>query len=487
MSGERGGGARGRTMRALFWTLLDVGGSQGLAFLLYVILTRILTPGEYGVFAIALAITAMANTVLFQGFADALIQREAPDEDDRSTAFWTNMALGTALAVLLVLSGPAFARVYGNAALSPVLQAMAALCVLRALVSVHSALCRREMRMAIFAMRAIGGYVIGGLSGIALAMAGWGVWALVACQIIQALVILAVMWATIRWTPRLRFSRASLRDLARFSSPFMVAGILTAMADKVDNLVIGVMLDVEAVGHYNLALKMLQALGFVAMSPLALLMMPVLARFAQDRAAFRDEYVRLVTASLAIWLPMAVGLGFLAPALVPLAFGPQWAAAVPVLQAMSLGCFTVPLWSFTGQALSSLDRPGAYAWLAGGQLALAALAYAAASPFGIVAVGFAWAAVSALLVPVHLHVLEEVVGQSFMPLLGNALRLAAAGLGMAGAMLAGQALSGGSLWLTALAGCLAYLALLEVALLPRYVSGGVRSARLAFLAGGGIR
>lgn len=486
MSGGRSD-ANGRTLRALFWTMLDVGGSQGLALLLYVILTRILTPGEYGVFALALAITAMANTVLFQGFADALIQREAPDEDDRSTAFWTNLALGAVLTILLVLSARTLSAAFGDASLSPVLQAMSVLCLLRALVSVHSALCRREMRMAIFALRAISGYVIGGLCGIALAMAGWGVWALVACQLIQAVVILVVMWTTIRWTPRLRFSRRSLKRLAGFSSPFMMAGIFTAIADKVDNLIIGVMLDVVAVGHYNLALKMMQALGFIAMSPLALLMMPVLARLAHDQAAFRDEYVRLVTASLSIWLPLAIGLGFLAPAVVPFTFGPQWMDAVPVLQAMALGGATVPLWAFTGQALSALGRPSAYAWLAGGQLVLAAIAYALASPFGIVAVGVAWAVVSALLVPIHLYVLEQISGRSLMPLVGNALRLAAAGAGMVAAMLAGDRLSGGSSWLAGMAGGLVYLALLETVLLPRYVSGGIRSARLAFFAHGGSR
>jgi PST family polysaccharide transporter len=476
-----------RTLRALFWTLLDVGGSQGLSLLLYVIFTRILMPGEYGVFALALAITAMANTVLFQGFADALIQHEAPDEEDRSTAFWTNLALGAALTVLLVLSAPAFSVAVGNASLSPILQAMAMLCLLRALVSVHSALCRREMRMGIFALRAIGGYLIGGLCGIALAIAGWGVWALVACQMVQAVVILVVMWTTIRWTPRLRFSRRSLKRLAGFSSPFMIAAIFSATADKVDNLIIGVMLDVVAVGHYNLALKMMQALGFIAMSPLALLMMPVLSRLAHDHLAFRDEYVRLVTASLSIWLPLAIGLGFLAPAVVPTAFGPQWADAVPVLQAMALGGVTVPLWAFTGQALSALGRPTAYVWLAGGQLVLATIAYAAAAPFGIVSVSFAWAGVSALLVPIHLLVLERVLGKSFLPLVCSALRLAAAGAGMVAVMLTGHRLSNGNAWLTGMAGCVAYLVLLEMALIPRYVSGGIRFARVAIFAQGGIR
>ncbi|MFC7610569.1 hypothetical protein [Teichococcus aestuarii] len=70
--------------------------------------------------------------------------------------------------------------------------------------------------------------------------------------------------------------------------------------------------------------------------------------------------------------------------------------------------------------------------------------------------GVAWAVVSALLVPIHLYVLEQISGRSLMPLVGNALRLAAAGAGMVAAMLAGDRLSGGSSWLAGMAGGLVY-------------------------------
>jgi PST family polysaccharide transporter len=473
---------RHRTGRALAWTLLDVAGSQGLSFLLYVVLTRLVVPAEYGIFAIALAITAAANIVLAQGLGEALIQREAPDEDDRSTAFWFNLLLGATLTAALLLAAPLLARAFGEPLLGPVLMAMAPLCLLRALVSVHAALCRREMRMAVFALRAIGGYVVGGGVGILLAMRGHGVWALVACQIVQALVILAVMWVTIRWRPRLRLAPAALRRMGGFGGRVAVASLLAAAADKVDVLIIGLVLDAASVAYYALALKVLQAIGLVTMAPLNLLLMPVLARLAADRAAFREEYVRLVTACLAAWLPAVAWLGVLAPVLVPAAFGERWATAAPVLQAMSLGCATVPLWALTGQALGALGRPGAWLRLAALQLGLAALGYLAAAPFGIEAVGFAWAGVSALLVPIHLATLRRETGERFGALLGNALGLAGAGLGMVLAMAIAEGLGGP--WAAALIGPLVYLALLEFVLLPGYVTGSLRFARSAILAAG---
>ena len=346
---------RHRTGKALFWTLLDVGGSQGLSFLLYVILTRILTPAEYGVFALALSITAIANIVAFQGFSDALIQRDVTEEDDRSTAFWTNLGLGALLGGAIFLTAPLFARVFDAPELGPVPQAMSSLCLLRAMISVHSALCRRELQVAVFAVRAIGGYVAGGVVGILMALQGWGVWSLVASQIVQAVTVMIVMWVTVRWVPRLRFSYASFRELAAFSRHLIAASVLMSVADKVDTLVIGLVLDATAVGYYSLAFKVLQAIGLLTMGPITPLMMPVLARLTKDLDAFRDQYVRLVTLCLVVWLPLAATLGVLAPVVVPAAFGPQWLGAVPVLQAMCLGCVTVPLCAFTGQRFRPLD------------------------------------------------------------------------------------------------------------------------------------
>jgi O-antigen/teichoic acid export membrane protein len=371
---------------------------------------------------------------------------------------------------------------FGAPGLGNVVASLAVLCILRALVSVHSALCRRDLKMSLFAARAISAYVLGGAAGIALALLGWGVWALVVCQIVQAAVILVIMWLTIPWRPRLRFSPTAFRALARFSRSFILASVLASITDKIDNLVIGLFLDVTAVGYYGLALKVLQTVGLITMMPLQQIMMPVLARLSLQRNEFESEYTSLVTASMATWLPAVAGIGMLAPTLLPVAFGDHWAGAVPVLQAMSFACVSVPLWSFTGQALSSLGRPHFFVWLAFLQLALAAICFIAAANFGIVAVGAAWAGVSALIVPLHLWVLNRATKIQVIPLLTNAARIAVCGSLMVGVMALVRNVTGDAIWALCLEiaiGGFVYLTLLEFAMLPGYVSGMARLARAA--------
>ena len=471
-----------RTAKAVLWMLVDVGGSQGLSFAIYIVLSRILTPSEYGVFALALGITAIANVVLFQGFGDALIERKVVNEDDLSTAFWTNLGLGIGIAAALYLSAPWLSALFHAPRLGPVIATMAALCVLRALVSVHSALCRRELKMSLFAARALTGYILGGAAGITLALLGWGVWSLVICQIVQAVAILMVMWMTIAWRPRLRFSLTSFRELAAFSGSFIAASVLTSITDKIDNLIIGLFLDVTAVGYYTLAFKLLQAVGLIAMSPLQAIMMPVLARLARDRRKFADEYIRLVTASTVTWLPIVAAVGVIAPTLLPLAFGDRWDGAVPVLRAMCFACFSVTLWSFTGQALSALGRPQLYAGLAALQLAVAGLAFAVASRFGIVAVGAAWATVSALIVPIHFLVLRRGLGIPLTALMANAIRISISGISMVVIMAIARHFLGVGVIATCtevIIGVVVYVALLELAAMPGYASNLMRVVRVS--------
>lgn len=478
---------KGRTTRALFWSLLDVGGSQGFAFLLYVILTRILSPAEYGVFTLAVAIVAIANVVFYHGFADVLIQREDADEDARSTAFWVNMILGCSIGIAIFLAARPIAALFGEAQVGPLLEALAVLCPLRALVSVHEALCRREMRMAVFAVRAFATYALGGAIGIVLALKGWGVWSLVICQLAQAAIIVLVTWASVRWVPRLRFSRRAFMETAAFGRNFMAAGLLASAAEKIDSIVIGLVLDATAVGYYNLAFKVLQAVQFVTLAPLAQIMMPVLSRLAFDLAAFRTEHVRLVTAALAAYLPAIAGVGVLAPVLVPIAFGPQWAGAVPVVQAMCLACFTLPLWFLTGQTLAALGQPERYAHLAAIHVVLATMVFATAAHFGIVAVGLAFAAVSALVVPLHLRELRRATGLGFGLLGWNAVRIGIAGICMVAVVLAAERWLGVGPFVAAGIGAIAYLAMLELALLRGYVSSTFHTARAALAVFGGTR
>ena len=476
------GAIKQKVARATFWAALETAGAQGAAFLFFVVFARLLSPTEFGVYALGMAIVGAVNMILFQGFGDGLIQAERLDDAATSTAFWTNMLLAAGMvAGLQVIAG--FAVVlFHEPLLEPVIRWLSLLCIPRALVSVHSALFRRTLDLRIFAIRTILGSVAGGLVGVGLALAGFGVWALVISQFVQSAMIAAIMWRSTAWRPRLLFSVPAFRALLGFSRHFMAASVISSCIDDLGSVLVGLNMDLVAVGYYAVGLRVIRALIILAMTPLQLVMMPALRRIAHDRTRFAAAYTEMVLMASTAWLPAAAGLGLAAPLLIPPVFGAQWFGAVPVVQAMSFVALTMPLWTFSGQALSALGRPDAFARMAYWQLGLYCVVLPFAARFGAVAVGWSWAVLSALMVPISLHLLRQACGFPAGPLLSGGGRIALCGVAMAAAVLLLQAvLPPGvlSLAVAGLAGLAVFAAAMDRLLLPGHLARLVALARTA--------
>lgn len=465
--------------KATFWAVLETGGAQAAIFLFFVVFARILTPDEFGVYSLAMAIVGAVNIVLFQGFGDALIQAERLDEEYVSTAFWTNMLLALGMVAILqvvAICGPAL---FADPLIRPVVAWLSLLCIPRALVSVHSALFRRKLDIRVLAIRTILGSVVGGLVGLALVFCGWGVWALVVSQFVQSFLIVFIMWRSSDWRPRLLFSKPAFQSLLHFSKHFMAASIITSCIDDFGSILIGLGLDIASVGYFSVALKVIRSLIILTMTPVQVVMMPALSRIANDRKKFGLAYADMVLMTSTVWLPAVAGLGIMAPELLPAVFGAHWAGAIPVVQAMCFASLTMPLWAFSGQALSALGRPDAFARIAFWQLGLYCVMFPLASHFSIVAVGWAWSALSLMMVPIALAMLHRLAGLDIGALLMKNARIALCGGALVAAvMLVKTALPPG-LWSMAAevaTGAIVYAVALDKFLLPGHLT---RMAKLA--------
>ncbi len=458
---------------ATFWAALETGGAQVFAFVIFVVFAHLLTPEEFGVCALATAIVCTVNLFLFQGFGDALIQVETLDDDYTSTVFWTNMMLAVGMIALLQIIALLGPTLFAEPMIGPVIAWLSLLCIPQAMVSVHSALARRALDLRVFAIRTIVGYLVGGAVGVVLALNGWGVWSLVASQLVQAVVIVLVMWRSSDWRPRFRFSVLAFRELLQFTKHFMAASMISSCIDDFGSVLIGLSLDVTAVGYYALALRVMRAVITVTMMPLQMVMMPVLSRIANNRAELNAAYTNMVIMVSTIWVPAVAGLGLLAPDLLPMVFGDHWQSSVAVLQAMCFASVTMPLWAFSGQALSAIGRPDAFARLAYWQLGLYCLVFPAASHFGVFAVGWAWSALSAVMVPVALVILRQSFGLDVTALLVKTARIGLAGAVMVGSLLLIKAVLPADLWLIAaevVTGSLVYAAMLEGFCMPGHLA-----------------
>jgi PST family polysaccharide transporter len=419
-----------KAARGVLWSLLEYGGGEGISFLVFLALARLLAPDSFGIVALAGVFVAFVQVFLVQGFMDAVIQREELRREHLDTAFWSNQAIAGTFFLLTQLAAAPAAAAFGKPLLEDVLRWLSLVFISTALISIHQAVFKRELRFAAFAVRAIIGVSVGGAVGVAMAIMGYGVWSLVGQQLANGAASVIVMWATSDWRPRLRFSTSAFRDMARFTAHVIGSNLVGFLYKKLDVFLVGFFLDPKQLGYYYLVQRLLTTTGLVTLSAVQSIVMPVLSRLQGDPARFRQVYGSTVQIVHAVYLPAVVGLGAVGSVLIPFVFGDQWRPAVPVFEIMCLVGFTLPLTFFSGPVLWAAGEPQAYLRLSVVQVLLTAAIFLPASQFGINAVAAAFTAVTALIIPVHLYVLRRHAWVDPLDLLKRCLPSAIAGLAL---------------------------------------------------------
>src|SRR5579864_943478 len=176
-------------------------GNGVLQILAAVILARLLTPADFGLVAIITVLTSFAPLLIDFGLGDATTQRKTITRSQVSSLFWLSSGVGLAVAVILAVASPLVAALYRQPALQPIALCTGITFVLWGASNQHMALLRRTMQFGRIARIQLLGSLGGIVVAVALALAGWGYWALVARPIANAVCVVVGAWRGCRWRP----------------------------------------------------------------------------------------------------------------------------------------------------------------------------------------------------------------------------------------------------------------------------------------------
>lgn len=344
--------------RSVVWTLLESVGLSGLSLLCLVVISRYLSPAEFGIAAVALSIVQLAVAVVERLFHDPLVQRPELTDAERDSAFTATLLLGAALSLACWLAGPWLAQRVGQAEAAPVLQWMGLSIVAMGVGSVVVALHRRVLAFRPLALRSLAARALSAIVAIAMAIAGAGVWSLVAQQLLIVGLASAAVWllsAVPR--PRLGWDTQALRGLLRLGLPAIGMQLGHIATPRIFIVMVGALLGVSAAGHISMAFRvvdMLRDLFAAAVSQLALPLFSQVERDGGDRRSVMITAMRLTTA---LMFPLFTGLAVLAPELVQVAFGAQWLPAAPYVALLAMLSWHFFSRMFIGPVLTAIGRP----------------------------------------------------------------------------------------------------------------------------------
>jgi O-antigen/teichoic acid export membrane protein len=360
----------------MVWMAWASGANAVLRILVLIVLTRLLTPVDFGVVGAALIVIGFSAIFSQLGLAPALVQRRELEPVHVQTAFVSSALIGLAFAGLLWLFAPQVAEFFHMRASAGVLRALAWLFPIRGICSVAECLVQRDLGFSWLARRDVLSYALGyGVVGIGLAWAGWGVWALVTAQLAQAVLDAGLL--LVRYPPSWRTppSWRAFRELLHFGAGFSLARVGNFLANQGDNIVIGRVMGPASLGIYTRAYQIMAAPTTLLGDVLDRVLFPTMARVQGDRQRLATAYLQAVASIALVMLPVGVVMTVLAPEFVTVLLGPRWGAVVAPFQV-----FAIALLFRTSYRMSdSLARAtGAVYRRAWRQLIYAALVFLAA-------------------------------------------------------------------------------------------------------------
>lgn len=341
----------------MFWSYGSFMGVRLASLLTTAVLARLLVPKDFGLIALALTFMSFLDMLQGLGVADALVIAEDSQlADESDSAFVVSSSVGLVLWIISAALGPLAAALFHQPRLVAIMPAIGATFFIQGLGSTHYALAMKSIDFRSRTIAELTEAVIRGGIGVALALSGAGVWALVAGYVAGAVAMNGVVWHLVDYSPRLRASRRHMRRLLGYGGALTGVGIMAAFLNQFDNAVVGRVLGATQLGFYSIANR----LPYLFIITLAAATGQVL--FPAFAALKGEDMVRGFLTSLRytafVALPLTAVLITLADPLTVVAFGARWRPAVAPTQVLCLWALMSPVSMVCGNAFKARGRAG---------------------------------------------------------------------------------------------------------------------------------
>lgn len=345
-----------KILSSLFWKLMERGGTQGIQFIVQVILARLLLPEDYGIIAMIAVFITLANVFVQTGFNVSLIQKKEADETDFSSVLVLCLSVATGIYIFLFFTAPVIASFYQEPKLIAVFRVLSITLFPSAVISLQNAYIARNMYFKKLFFSSLAGITVSGITGIVLAYAKLGVWALVAQQLVNQFITLVILWHTIKWRPLLVFSFKRVKRLFSYGWKLLASNTIDTLYMELQHLVVGKIFNPAVLGFFNRGKQFPSLIVENINGAIQSVMLPALSTHQDDNKRVREMVRHSIAISSFIIFPMMVGLGVTAEPIVLLLLTEKWLPAVPFLRIFCASYALWPIHTANLQAINALGR-----------------------------------------------------------------------------------------------------------------------------------
>lgn len=409
------------------------------------VLVRVLTPSDFGLVAMAMAVVALLELMGAFGFDSALIQRQDTARSHFDTAWTFNVMFGVAIALLLVVVAVPAAAFYREPRLELMLPVLAIGAVVGGFENIGTVAFRKElnfrMEFIYLLIKRVAVFVV----VVTLALTLRSFWALIFATIAGKVIAVGISYLLHPYRPR--FSLAARGDLFNFSKWLFISNLIQFLHSRSTDFILGRTVGSYGLGVYNLAAEIAAMPSTELIAPLNRAVYPAYAQLAKARDKLVSRFLEVYGLISLLAFPVAVGLFCLSDLVVALLLGPQWTDAVPILQILGLCGLLSALQGNMYVVMSAMGKPKANTMLSASLLAVSLPVVIWASlQYGMLGAAYAHFVAALLGYAGIVFVFRRVVGISVRQLASVIWRPLLASCGMAVMLNAGEAFAIDQRW-----------------------------------------
>ena len=347
-----------RIATGLFWKLGERLISQGVSFIVSLILARLLLPEDYGAVSIVLVFIEIANVFIISGLNASLIQKKEISETETSSIFYCCITLGALLYTVMFVAAPFIASAYELPVLTNVIRVFALRLPIASVQQVPAALLSRKLDFKKFFLSTSVGTVCSAVVGIVMAVLGFGVWALVAQNLISATLDAVILSIVVKWRPKAIFSLKAATPLINYGWKVMASDLIGTVFNNLSSMIVGYKYSPANLAYYTKGKNLPYMFRNNIYTTLISVLFPAMSNIGDDVVAVKAVARKSIRMLSYIRFPMMIGMTAVAENLVIVLYTEKWILMAPFIGIVCLECILSIIPTIVLQTLKAMGHSG---------------------------------------------------------------------------------------------------------------------------------
>ena len=340
----------------MIWRFLERTGAQLVALIVSIVLARILTPEDYGTIALLLVFINILNVFVDSGLGTALVQKKDADNVDFSTVLYTNVCFCIILYTIMFFFAPLIAKFYKNESLVSLIRVLSITILISGVKNIQQSYVSKTLQFRKFFFATLVGTITAAIVGIWMAYHGFGVWALVAQQLINLGIDTILLWITVKWRPDFVFSFKRLKGLFSYGWKLLASAVLDTVYTNLRQLIIGKKYSAEDLAFYTKGELFPKAIAGNLNNAIDSVLLPTMAVEQDNQERIKAMTRRAIKTSTYCMAPLMMGLAACSPSIIHILLTDKWMPCAPYMIIFCITYCFFPIHTANLNAIKAVGR-----------------------------------------------------------------------------------------------------------------------------------